>query len=415
MAKIIRVLVVDDSAVMRELLTEILNSDPEIAVVGSASDPYEAREKIKALNPDVLTLDVEMPRMDGLMFLSNLMRLRPMPVVMCASVTQRGADLILNALDLGAVDFIAKPTARSSFGIRDAAQEIIGKVKVAAAAHIRTAIEVPKKHTGEASALAAAPSRANLRPDATRRTPQRNRSDRLIAIGASTGGTEAIKEVLTRLPHDTPPVVIVQHIPKAFSGAFAARMDDICEITVCEASDGQPLLPGHAYIAPGDLHLIVAPGAPAPSGPLTSGVQPGAMPHSAMAPSGMPPSGMPPTTPPAAIGRYQCRLSGAEPVNRHRPSADVLFRSVARVAGANGIGLLLTGMGRDGAAGLKEMLMAGASTLAQDEASSVVWGMPGAAWELGAVQSLHPLLQIADKIMALLGNSHALHRDMRSA
>jgi two-component system, chemotaxis family, protein-glutamate methylesterase/glutaminase len=368
MAKVIRVLVVDDSAVMRELLTEILNSDPEIEVVGAASDPYVAREKIKVLNPDVLTLDVEMPRMDGLMFLSNLMRLRPMPVVMCASVTQRGADLILNALDLGAVDFIAKPTAKSSFGIRDAAQEIIAKVKVAAAAHIRSAVEVPKKHTGEASAVVANPRR---------RTPQKSRGERIIAIGASTGGTEAIKEVLTRLPKDTPPVVIVQHIPKAFSGAFAARMDAISEIAVCEASDGQPLLPGHAYIAPGDVHMLVLRG--------------------------------------AAMPRYQCRLNTADPVNRHRPSVDVLFRSVAQAAGPNGIGLILTGMGRDGAAGLKDMLMAGAATLAQDEASSVVWGMPGAAWELGAVQSLHPLLQIAGKVTALLGGSNVLQRDIRSA
>jgi two-component system, chemotaxis family, protein-glutamate methylesterase/glutaminase len=365
-AKVIRVLVVDDSAVMRELLTEILNSDPEIEVVGAASDPYVAREKIKALNPDVLTLDVEMPRMDGLMFLSNLMRLRPMPVVMCASVTQQGANLILNALDLGAVDFIAKPTAKSSFGIRESAQEIIHKVKIAAAAHIRTAIEMPKKHTGEASALAA---------DPRRRTAQRSKDGRIIAIGASTGGTEAIKEVLTRLPKDVPPVVIVQHIPKAFSGAFAARMDAICEITVFEASDGQPLLPGHAYIAPGDQHLLVVPGGP----------------------------------------RYQCRLSESEPVNRHRPSVDVLLHSVAQVAGSNGIGVILTGMGRDGAAGLKDMLMAGGATLAQDEASSVVWGMPGAAWELGAVQTLHPLMQIADKIIALLANANVLHRDMRSA
>jgi two-component system, chemotaxis family, protein-glutamate methylesterase/glutaminase len=366
MAKVVRVLVVDDSAVMRELLTEILNSDPEIEVVGAASDPYVAREKIKVLNPDVLTLDVEMPRMDGLMFLSNLMRLRPMPVVMCASVTQHGANLILNALDLGAVDFIAKPTAKSSFGIRDAAQEIITKVKIAAGAHIRTAIEVPKKHTGEASAVAA---------DPRRRTAQKSKGERVIAIGASTGGTEAIKEVLTRLPQDAPPVVIVQHIPKAFSGAFAARMDAICGITVCEASDGQPLLAGHAYIAPGDQHLLVVPGG----------------------------------------ARYQCRLSESDPVNRHRPSVDVLFHSVAQAAGPNGIGVILTGMGRDGAAGLKDMLMAGAATMAQDEASSVVWGMPGAAWELGAVQTLHPLLQIADRITALLSGANVLHRDIRSA
>jgi two-component system chemotaxis response regulator CheB len=362
-AKIIRVLVVDDSAVMRELLTEILNSDPEIEVVGTASDPYVAREKIKALNPDVLTLDVEMPRMDGLVFLSNLMRLRPMPVVMCASITQRGADLILNALDLGAVDFIAKPTM-SSIGIRDAAQEIIAKVKVAFGAQVRAAIQVPQKRAEEVRvAQAMAPGR---------RTPG---AEKIIAIGASTGGTEAVKEVLIRLPKDTPPVVIVQHIPRAFSGAFAARMNAMCEITVCQASDGQVMLPGHAYIAPGDLHLLVVPGA----------------------------------------SHYVCRLSEADPVNRHRPSVDVLFRSVAQAAAKNGVGVILTGMGRDGAAGLKEMLAAGAATLAQDEASSVVWGMPGAAWEVGAAQSLHPLAHIAERIIALSSSGQVLHRDIQSA
>jgi len=332
-----------------------------------ASDPYVAREKIKALNPDVLTLDVEMPRMDGLMFLSNLMRLRPMPVVMCASITERGADLILNALDLGAVDFVAKPTARSSFGIRDAAQEIIAKVKVAAGARICAAIEVPGR---------GAEKTGGARPVLPGRRPTlKTGAEKIIAIGASTGGTEAVKEVLTRLPRDIPPVVIVQHIPKAFSGAFAARMDTMCEITVCEASDGQPMLPGHAYIAPGDMHLLVVPGA----------------------------------------SQYLCKLSGADPVNRHRPSVDVLFRSVARAAAGNGIGVILTGMGRDGAAGLKEMLAAGGATLAQDQASSVVWGMPGAAWELGAAQSLHPLKQIAEKIVALTVGGQVPRRDIQSA
>ena len=362
MAKIIRVLVVDDSAVMRELLAEILNSDPEIEVVGAASDAYVAREKIKALNPDVLTLDVEMPRMDGLVFLSNLMRLRPMPVVMCASITQRRADLILNALDLGAVDFIAKPTATPSFGIRDAAQEIIAKVKVAAGARIRAAIDVPKRRAEETRAEETRAARAL---PLGRRPTLKTGTEKIIAIGASTGGTEAVKEVLTRLPKDMPPVVIVQHIPKAFSGAFAARMDAMCEIAVCEASDGQPLLPGHAYVAPGDMHLLVVPGST----------------------------------------HYLCRLSEADPVNRHRPSVDVLFRSVAQAAARNGIGVILTGMGRDGAAGLKEMLAAGAATLAQDQASSVVWGMPGAAWEAGAAQSLHPLKHIAERIIALAGSS----------
>jgi two-component system, chemotaxis family, protein-glutamate methylesterase/glutaminase len=300
--------------------------------------------------------------------LSNLMRLRPMPVVMCASITHGGAELILNALDLGAVDFVAKPTANSALGLRDAAQEIVSKVKVAAAAQVRGTV-VPSKRDAADGCFADV-----LQP--RRGVPLRSSAERIIAIGASTGGTEAIKEVLMRLPRNMPPIVIVQHIPKAFSGAFAARMDALCEITVCEAEDGQPILPGHAYLAPGDLHLHVVRGAP----------------------------------------QYRCRLSDADPVNRHRPSADVLFRSVAQAAGQNGIGVILTGMGRDGSVGLKEMLTAGAATIAQDQASSVVWGMPGAAWECGAVQSLHPLTQVAEKIIALASAPPSLlHRDIQSA
>jgi two-component system chemotaxis response regulator CheB len=372
MPKTIRALVVDDSAVMRKLLTEILNADPDIEVVGTASDAYMAREKIKALNPDVLTLDVEMPRMDGLVFLRNLMRLRPMPVVMCASITQRGADLILNALDLGAVDFVAKPASYSG-GIRDAAREIVAKVKTAAAAQVRGSAAAPDKGIVEGANRTA--SLAQFK----RSLQSACSAEKIIAIGASTGGTEAIKEVLVHLPRNAPPIVIVQHIPKAFSGAFAARMDALCEIDVCEAADGQPILPGHAYIAPGDLHLHVTRGA----------------------------------------NQYECRLSGAEPVNRHRPSADVLFRSVAHAAGQHAIGVILTGMGRDGAAGLKELLAAGGATVAQDEASSVVWGMPGAAWECGAAQALIPLTQMAEKIIALssgpAAGSSLLHRAIPSS
>ncbi len=357
MDKKIRVLVVDDSAVMRQLLTEILNSDPGIEVAGTAPDPYVAREKIKLLNPDVLTLDVEMPRMDGLAFLRNLMRLRPMPVVMCSSLTQHGATVALDALALGAVDFVAKPTVDVAHGIKHAAQEIISKVKMAARAQIRPFVDA-------APAMVVAD-----RHDASVVLPRRvapthfATTDRIIAIGASTGGTEAIKEVLSHLPADTPGIVISQHIPKAFSGAFALRMDASSVLNVCEARDGQPILAGHAYIAPGDQHLLV--------------VRDGA--------------------------RYQCRLSDGDLVNRHRPSVDVMFRSVAQSAGRNSIGVILTGMGRDGAEGLKEMREAGASTIAQDENTSVVWGMPGAAWQIGAAQSLHPLAQIADRIVDLAG------------
>jgi two-component system, chemotaxis family, protein-glutamate methylesterase/glutaminase len=352
--KKIRVLVVDDSAVMRQLLSEILRADPDIEVVGTAPDPYVAREKIKLLNPDVLTLDVEMPRMDGLAFLRNLMRLRPMPVVMCSSLTQNGAAVALDALSLGAVDFIAKPVVDVERGIREANQEIISKVKMAAQARVRTLPAVPPMAVADRhDASVVLPKRSAPRHFAT--------TDKIIAIGASTGGTEAIKEVLAHLPADIPGVVIAQHIPQAFCGPFAARMNANSALSVCVASDGQPILAGHAYIAPGDRHLLV--------------VRDGA--------------------------RYQCRLSDGELVNRHRPSVDVLFRSVAQSAGRNSIGVMLTGMGRDGAEGMKEMREAGAATMAQDEATSVVWGMPGAAWQIGAAQSLHPLPQIAARILAI--------------
>jgi two-component system, chemotaxis family, protein-glutamate methylesterase/glutaminase len=355
MEKKIRVLVVDDSAVMRQLLTEILNSDPQIEVVGTASDPYVARDKIKSLNPDVLTLDVEMPRMDGLAFLRNLMRLRPMPVVMCSSLTQQGADVALDALALGAVDFVAKPKVDVVRGLKDSAQEIIGKVKVAAQARVQALIDRPLPQVEQEDACALQPKRAAF--------VQTSTSDRIIAIGASTGGTEAIKEILVNLPTDVPGIVIAQHIPKAFSGAFAARMNACSDLIVCEAQDGQTVLAGHAYIAPGDQHLVVVP-----------------------------------------VGaRYQCRLSDDALVNRHRPSVDVLFRSVAQSAGRHAVGVILTGMGRDGAEGLKEMREAGASTIAQDENTSVVWGMPGAAWQIGAAQALHALPHIAAQIVNLLG------------
>jgi two-component system chemotaxis response regulator CheB len=368
MEKKIRVLVIDDSAVMRQLLTEILSSDPGIEVVGTAPDPYVAREKIKLLNPDVLTLDVEMPRMDGLAFLSNLMRLRPMPVVMCSSLTQQGATVALDALSLGAVDFVAKPVVDVVHGIKEAAQEIISKVKMAALARVRPLLDAPALTVEDRhGADVVLPKRGARTHLAT--------TDRIIAIGASTGGTEAIKEVLSHLPSDVPGIVIAQHIPQAFSGQFAVRMNGSSVLNVCEARDRQPILAGHAYIAPGGQHLLV--------------VRDGA--------------------------RYQCRLSDGELVNRHRPSVDVLFRSVAQSAGRNSIGVMLTGMGRDGAEGMKEMREAGAATIAQDEATSVVWGMPGAAWQIGAVQSLHPLQQIAERIVDLASAPlDSLHRKIQS-
>ena len=351
----IRVLIVDDSALVRQLLTELLGSDPDITVVGAAADPFIAREKIRSLNPDVLTLDVEMPKMDGITFLSNLMRLRPMPVVMVSSLTEQGAEVTLEALELGAVDFVTKPKLDLAATLDSYAVEIIAKVKMAASARVR-AIERPPagiviepKHSADV-----------ILKQGSRKTPFRT-TDRIIAIGASTGGTEAIKEVLMGMPPDAPGIVIAQHIPEAFSGPFAERMNRSCAMTVCEARDGQQIVTGHVYIAPGSHHLMVE--------------RDGA--------------------------RYVCRLSDGPPVNRHRPSVDVLFRSVAQNVGANAIGAILTGMGADGAQGLLEMRTAGAPTIAQDERSSVVWGMPGEACKRGAAEMVLGLDAIADRLLSL--------------
>ncbi|HEV7135699.1 MAG TPA: chemotaxis response regulator protein-glutamate methylesterase [Steroidobacteraceae bacterium] len=354
----IRVLIVDDSALVRSLLTDILKGAPGIEVVGVAADAHAAREKIKQLNPDVLTLDVEMPKMDGITFLRNLMRLRPMPVVMVSSLTERGADVTLDALALGAVDYLSKPKIDLAATLKDYAEELIEKVRIAARASVRA---LDPRQARAPGVVGPAHSADAVLPKAPSRTRPLRTTDRVIAIGASTGGTEAIKEVLMRLPPDCPGVVIAQHIPKAFSTPFARRMNDCCPVSVCEAQDGQHLLPGHAYIAPGDRHLML--------------VRDGS--------------------------RYVCRLDDGVPVNRHKPSVDVLFRSVAQNAGRNAIGVLLTGMGKDGARGLKEMLDSGSCTMAQDEATSVVWGMPGEAVALGAAQHVVPLESVAGKVLAL--------------
>ncbi len=346
--KRIKVLIVDDSALVRRILTEMLSSDSSITVLGTAHDAYDAREKIKALNPDVLTLDIEMPRMDGITFLRNLMRLRPMPVIMVSSLTDKGAEVTLDALSIGAVDYLSKPKSDLAATLADYKEELIAKVKAAASARVR------------ATAPAASPSADAI---LAKRDPRRQlrTTERIIAIGASTGGTEAIKEVLIRLPPDTPGIVITQHIPKLFSGAFARRMDACCQVSVCEAEDGQQILRGHAYVAPGDMHLLV--------------VRDGA--------------------------RYVCRLDQGPPVNRHKPSVDVLFRSVAQQAGRNAIGVILTGMGKDGALGLKEMRDAGGRTVAQDEATSIVWGMPGEAVALGGAEDVLPLGDIWSHVVRL--------------
>ncbi len=351
-AKRIKVLIVDDSALVRRILTDMLSSDPAMQVLGAAGDAYMAREKIKALNPDVITLDVEMPRMDGLTFLRNLMRLHPLPVIMVSSLTEHGAEVTLDALAIGAVDYLPKPKIDLAATLADYKSELIAKVKMAAKTRVYS-----RDYTREvpASVGADAVLSRQVAPRQLRTT------ERIIAIGASTGGTEAIKDVLVQLPHDTPGIVIAQHIPKLFSGAFARRMDSICQMTVCEAEDGQQILRGHAYIAPGDRHLLV--------------VRDGA--------------------------RYVCRLDDGSPVNRHKPSVDVLFRSVAQQAGRNAIGVILTGMGKDGALGLKEMREAGSRTIAQDEATSMVWGMPGESVAIGAAMDVLPLTQIHARILAL--------------
>jgi two-component system chemotaxis response regulator CheB len=343
-----RVLIVDDSAVVRQILSEILASDPAIDVIGTAADPLLAREKIKRLAPDVITLDVEMPRMDGLAFLENLMRLHPLPVVMISSLTERGADTTLQALALGAVDFISKPRFDVARGLQGYAEEIIGKVKMAARSRVRTL------------ARPVAP-RITLDTVAPARSIRFRTTDRLIAIGASAGGTEALRVVLEGLPADAPAVVLTQHLPATFSTAFAERLDRHSAMSVREASDGEAVLPGHAYLPPGGKHLRV--------------IRDGA--------------------------RWRCRVDDGPAVNRHKPAVDVLFRSVAESAGANAIGAILTGMGDDGARGLLELKNVGAPTLVQDEATSVVWGMPGAAFKLGATDEQVPLERIAERLMSL--------------
>jgi two-component system chemotaxis response regulator CheB len=341
----IKVLIVDDSAVMRQLLREILSSDPAIDVVGVATDPVAARDKILRRQPDVLTLDVEMPRMDGLTFLEKLMRAHPMPVVMISSLTERGCETTLRALELGAVDFISKPKIDVVGGTVQLADEILEKVKSAAHAKI---IGVRRK-------LAAGPTRPLLSQALIKSTHQ------VIAVGASTGGTEALREMLEPLPPDSPGIVIVQHMPEKFTRSFAERLDSLCRIRVKEAQDGDRILPGHALLAPGNFHMEV----------LRSGAE------------------------------YRVRVFSADPVNRHRPSVDVLFHSCAKYLGSNVVGVILTGMGADGARGMLEMRKAGARTIAQDEASCVVFGMPKEAIAMGGAEEVLPLGQIPAGVLRM--------------
>jgi two-component system chemotaxis response regulator CheB len=353
-----RVLIIDDSALIRSLLTEIIGAQGDLEVIGAAPDPLVAREMIRATNPDVLTLDVEMPRMDGLDFLEKLMRLRPMPVVMVSTLTERGADVTIRALELGAIDFVAKPKLGIASGMQQLGAEICDKIRVASKARLH-------RH-------------ANSRPVAIALTGDkavpaqfsRNSTEKIIAIGASTGGTEAIREVLTRLPPDCPGVLITQHMPPGFTRSFAARMNSICRISVSEAVDGERVLPGHAYIAPGDRHLRLA----------KSG------------------------------SNYVIALDDGEPVNRHRPSVEVLFKSVAAIAGGNALGVMLTGMGKDGATAMREMRDAGSFNLAQNEETCVVFGMPKEAIHVGAVNEVLPVTEIADRLVQELVHVGVAHR-----
>ncbi|MBM2771548.1 protein-glutamate methylesterase/protein-glutamine glutaminase [Burkholderia anthina] len=347
----IKVLCVDDSALIRSLMTEIINSQPDMTVCATAPDPLVARELIKQHNPDVLTLDVEMPRMDGLDFLEKLMRLRPMPVVMVSSLTERGSEITLRALELGAVDFVTKPRVGIRDGMLDYAEKLADKIRAASRARVRQAPQ-PQAAARAAGGQPAAPMINNPLVS----------TEKLIIIGASTGGTEAIREVLTPLPPDAPAVLIAQHMPPGFTKSFAQRLNGLCRIAVKEAEHGERVLPGHAYIAPGHAHLLLA----------RSGAN------------------------------YIAQLSEEPPVNRHRPSVDVLFRSAAQHAGKNAIGVILTGMGRDGAAGLLDMKRAGAHTFAQDEASCIVFGMPREAIALGGAEEVAPLAEMSRRVMARL-------------
>jgi two-component system chemotaxis response regulator CheB len=342
-----KVLIVDDSSLMRQLLTQILSSDPELEVIGTAEDPFVAREKIKSLNPDVLTLDIEMPRMDGLTFLEKLMRGHPMPVVMISSLTDRGAETTLRALSLGAVDYIAKPKLDVANGTIEQAGDIIAKVKAAAKVRVRGL------DPGEVIP-AAWPAGYHI-----------TATHKVVAIGASTGGTEALKDLLSALPPDFPGLVMVQHMPEAFTRPFSERLNSLCRIHVQEAKDGDRILPGHALLAPGGHQMQV----------VRHGTE------------------------------YAVRVYRGERVNRHLPSVDVLFSSCARQLGKNAIGVLLTGMGADGAKGMLEMKVAEAHTIAQDEATCVVFGMPREAIQLGAVDQVLPLGRIPTALLARLGSA----------
>lgn len=356
----IKVLIVDDSALIRSLMSEIIGNQEDMEVVGVAPDPLVARDLIKKTNPDVLTLDVEMPKMDGLDFLEKLMRLRPMPVIMVSSLTERGSEITMRALELGAVDFITKPKLSIQNGMREYTDLIAEKIRIASKAKIKIRITPPLNEADRAQ-IGALPMVKNPLIS----------SEKLIIIGASTGGTEAIKNFLIQMPSDCPGILIAQHMPEGFTRSFAKRLDGLCKISVCEASGDERVLPGHAYIAPGHSHLKLG----------RSGAN------------------------------YVTQLDDGAPVNRHRPSVDVLFRSAATYAGKNAVGVILTGMGKDGAIGMLEMKNSGAYNFAQDEATCVVFGMPREAIALGATHEISPLNELPAKVLHYL--SHHGSRALR--
>lgn len=350
-SKKIKVLVIDDSALIRKVMSEIVSRAPDLELVGTAPDPLIAREMIKQLNPDVLTLDIEMPKMDGLDFLERLMRLRPTPVVMVSSLTQAGSEAALRALELGAIDYMGKPKISIKEGLFENAEEVQEKIRVAARAKVRPIASRPVT-PGEAVAV-------------------RNTftsSEKVIVIGSSTGGPEALKQFLMRMPPDSPGILVAQHMAEGFTEAFARRLNDQTKLSVCEAKGRERVLPGHVYIAPGHSHLKIT----------RSGAN------------------------------YMTAIESSAPVNRHRPSVDVLFDSAAEAAAHNAVGVILTGMGKDGAQGMLRMRNAGAQTFAQDEQTCVVYGMPREAVAIGAVHESAPLQDLPQRILKFLNSQGTL-------